>query len=94
MLQSNGQDSSFGGEPDSNSFYDKLVTLNSKISVFKKQFYNRKPRQCNYDKILKARNMNFDRFKELFGYEGNDVRQIKVGNDTILVDNKNFTYQN
>ena len=38
--------------------------------------------------------MNFERFKELFGYEGNEVRQIKVGNDTIIVDNKNFTYQN
>ena len=37
--------------------------------------------------------MNFHTFKSIYGHSDvTGVRTVKVGNDTLLVDNKNYTY--
>ena len=46
----------------------------------------------NYDHLLKDKKMNFEKFKQLYGYNQTGIRLMKVGNETLRIDNKNFTY--
>jgi len=72
-----------------------LQQLNGKIRVFKDQFYDKKPRnQVSYDRILKEKKLNFATFKNIYGHsEVEGMRTVKLGNDTLHVDNKNYTFQ-
>lgn len=75
-------------------FYHKLQALNEKISVFKDQFYQKQPRkELNYDNVLKGRKLNFKTFKSIYGHSDEPgTRTVKLGADTLYVDNKNYTY--
>ena len=76
----------------STSFYQKLVSLNEKIGVFKSQFYTKKPRQqMSYDNVLKDKKMDFQTFKNLYGHNDEGPRSIKYGNELVVVDNKKYT---
>ena len=86
-------DGSRGTDDTSGAFYHKLVALNDKIGVFQEQFYGRKPKQqVNYDRLLKDKKMNFETFKKLYGYNEAGIRVMKVGNETLRIDNQSFTY--
>ena len=82
-------------EKNQSSFFNKLQQLNGKIHVFKDQFYKKKPRnQLSYDRILKEKKLNFTTFKHIYGHsEVEGVRTVKIGNDTLHVDNQNYTFQ-
>ena len=75
--------------PDpSGGFYNKLVTLNEKIGVFQNQFYGRKPkRQITYEHLFKDKVKDFETFKLLYGYSEGGTRLIKIGNETLRVNN-------
>ena len=63
--------------------------------MFKNQFYIKQPRSnLSYDRILKEKQMNFGTFKNIYGNSGGEkgIRTVKVGDSTLLVDNKNYTY--
>ena len=80
--------------PDpSGGFYNKLVTLNEKIGVFQNQFYGRKPkRQITYEHLFKDKVKDFETFKLLYGYSEGGTRLIKIGNETLRVNNQEFSY--
>ena len=83
------------GDEGSSPFFLKLQALNDKIHIFKNQFYQKQPRSnLSYDRILKEKQMNFRTFKNIYGNSGGaaGVRTVKVGDSTLLVDNKNYTY--
>jgi len=63
-------------------FFNKLQSLTDKISVFKSQFYEKKPRPLvSYDKVLKEKKLNFGTFKNIYGHsEVQGTRVVKVGN--------------
>ena len=48
----------------------------------------------SYDRILKEKKMNFVTFKDIYGNRANEkgVRTVKVGDSTLVVDHKNYTY--
>lgn len=48
----------------------------------------------SYDSVLKKKKMDFDTFKLLYGFNDNAPRNIKLGNDHLIVDNKTFTVKN
>ena len=66
------------------AFYQKLQTLTDKISVFKNQFYQKKPRSgINYDRILKDNKVNFKNFKQMYGSRQDKGHLTESGGDYI-----------
>jgi hypothetical protein len=58
---------------------------------------NKEPRRgISYDNALKNKKINYETFKTLYGFNNETKggsRAVKVGNDTLMVDNTNYTYQ-
>ena len=47
----------------------------------------------SYDRILREKKLNFTQFKNIYGHsEVEGLRTVKFGNDTLHVDNKNYTF--
>jgi hypothetical protein len=47
----------------------------------------------SYDRILKEKKMNFGTFKNIYGHTGTKgVKTVRVGDSTLQVDTKNYTY--
>jgi len=43
---------------------------------------------------LKGKKLNFTTFKNIYGHsEAEGIRTVKVGSNTLHVDNKNYTFQ-
>ena len=65
----------------STPFFQKLQSLTDKITVFKSQFYEKRPRPLiNYDKVLKEKKLNFGTFKNIYGHsENKGPRIVKIG---------------
>ena len=47
----------------------------------------------SYDRILKEKQLNFGTFKDIYGHSDiKGVRKVRVGDNILHVDNKNYTY--